>query len=811
MRGEVTIDFGIDLGTTNSAIAVFDRGGSHIIKCAATGSDLTPSVVSWTSRSELVGAAAKALLADHTRSEFKRNMGTTTSWARPNGERITPEALSAIVLRSLRQDAIDHAQQDITAAVITVPAAFDTAQIAATRNAGEMAGFAYVETLQEPIAAALAYGLDQTDEGLFLVFDLGGGTFDAAILSCQSGVFSVLNHRGDNDLGGGRWDSAIVDSILLPKLLSAGYKIESARDRQSKLSAVLKVPAENARIELSRKEVAAFMLEGISDEEGRPLPGDVTLSLSEFEPLIEDNIRWCVETCRELLEDGGVPASAVSRVILVGGPTRTPAVRRAVQALGIELATMVDPMTVVARGAAVYAASRTRPVSLVSAPSGSAVFQLVYDAMVERDRDEAEVGLKLEDTPAGTEASGVRIVAADGSWDSGLVTLEDGAAIVSVKLIAPGTSTFKITAYNAAGGPVAVVPETFSVTRAVAAAPAPVNHSIGVGVDEALGGAGRSFSPVVAKGATMPIFERKTYRTTRSVSPREPDADPIHLLFLEGESVTPERNLKVGEIVIRSDAITRPLPANSEVEVVFRWEQGFDPKVSAYIPFLDQQFDSVLTMQNKQMPDIGALEEEVAAIRERLGDTVSSSDVRAKQIHEIEVRLIDARRGDAAAAHGAAAQIGPLLDAIEAESSSELMDIEVSRLDAVEEWAREIATKFGTAEDQMALETLIKEGRGALASGGHRDVSQRTDRIVVHTWRVIFRQPGFWIEEFANLAAKAANSTDPVRAGSLIQKGRAALDRQDVDELTNVVRDLWRLFPDSSNAQQSYGIRAVSQ
>lgn len=809
MPGEVTIDFGIDLGTTNSAIAVFVEGMSQIIKCSAPPSaDITPSVVSLSGDRQWVGGVAKDRLMrnpDSTFSEFKRIMGTTRTRPLPEGGHISPEELSAAVLRSLRQDAFEFCGVDVTAAVITVPAAFDTAQIAATRRAGEMAGFSHVETLQEPIAAALAYGFDQAGDGMFLVFDLGGGTFDAALLRCASGVFSVISHRGDNDLGGGRWDSALVDHVILPKLKALGHDLAGASDQQSKLFRLLKFHAEQVRIELSRKHEEVFISD-VVDDAGNALP-DITVTLSEFEPLIEADLGRAVEFCQSLLAEAGVSPSNVSKVILVGGPTRTPALRRAVQSMGIELATMVDPMTVVARGAAVYAASRPRPVDLASAPTESAVFQLVYDAMVEQEKDEVIVGLRLERSPKGKGIGAVRVIATDGSWDSGLVRLENGAAIVSAKLIAPGTVTFKVSAITTDGAPLTVTPEAFSVTRAVAAAAAPVNHSIGVGVDDT--GSGRTFHSVVKRRATMPVFERSIYRTTRSVSPREPDAEPIHLLFLEGESPVPERNLKVGEIVISSDKITRPLPANSEVEITVRWEQGQDPKASAYIPFLDQHFDEILTIQKKQLPDVGVLEEQVAEIRGRVG-VAGSSDSFAKQLHEIDVRIIDAKRGDPAAAHSAARQVGQMLDDVERDASPKLLADAIARIAEIEQWARDILSKYGTLEDQRILEALIVEAHGASQSGNHRDVEYRNQLILTHAWQILFRQPAVWIEEFADLSAKAATCTDPVRAGELIQSGRAALDRQDIDELINTVRALWRLFPETSSALHSFGIRAVN-
>ena len=223
MPGDVTVDFGIDLGTTNSSIAVFYDDSPQIIKSAATIADVTPSFVTFAEGREWIGAAAKTRLAMHPDStffEFKRKIGTTHRETLPDGRLIAPEELSAKVLRSLKEDAFSMTGSELTAAIITVPAAFDAAQIAATRTAGEMAGISHVETLQEPIAAALAYGFDQSGDGTFLVFDLGGGTFDAALLQCKGGIFAVVDHRGDNYLGAGKWDSAIVDQLVMPTLAS---------------------------------------------------------------------------------------------------------------------------------------------------------------------------------------------------------------------------------------------------------------------------------------------------------------------------------------------------------------------------------------------------------------------------------------------------------------------------------------------------------------------------------------------------------------------------------------------------------------
>lgn len=812
MPGDVTIDFGIDLGTTNSAIAVFTDGMAQIIKNA--DADTTPSCVSFSGTTEWVGTVAKQRGIDHPEStfvEFKRNIGTSTSWPLPDGRRVTPEELSSRVLRELRKAAYEYTGTDVTAAVITVPAAFDTAQLAATRRAGEIAGFAFVDALQEPIAAALAYGFDQTGDGTYIVFDLGGGTFDSALLRCDGGAFSVMNHRGDNDLGGGRWDSYIVEQILLPKLDALGCDVSDGRDRSSRTFRLLKSSAEIAKIDLSRKDVAQFVFAGITDRRGDPLPDGVTIARDEYEALIRNDLQRAVGFCKDLLVESRLPASSVSKVILVGGPTRTPALRTAVQSLGIELASMVDPMTVVARGAAIYAAGRTRPVAVAGAPASSVVFQLHYEAMVENDRDEVIVGFRLKRSPEGSAVESIRVIAEDGSWDSGDVRLEDGQAVIASRLIAAGETTFRLSATGQNGVRFSTTPERFSITRGVAAAAAPVNHSIKLGSDRIEAGGGipeAETIEIVPRGASMPVFKRVKVRTTREISPQSA-SDPIRLQFLEGESDVPERNLQVGMIEITPDRITRPLPANSGIEIVVRWDQGQDPKASAYIEFLDQDFSEVLTMRNKQLPDVEELQRQVDEMRERIGDDLPSSDLRAQALHELDVRLIDAREGDSAAAHSAQAQIGPLLDQLEKDSEHELLVSARAQVESAIAWARPLMEQYGTAAERQQFEQAVTTARDAGDRSSHRDLDARTRAIHEMGWRLITRQPGFWIEEFASYADRAAESSDPVRAGGLVARGRTALDQQDLPTLEQVTRELWALFPETSGSPRSYGIRAV--
>jgi molecular chaperone DnaK len=371
---------GIDLGTTNSVVAVLE-GGEPTVIANAEGSRTTPSVVAFAKNGEvLVGEVAKRQAVtnpDRTIRSVKRHMGTDWS-VDVDGKKYTPQEISARVLGKLKRDAESYLGEEIADAVVTVPAYFSDHQRQATKEAGQIAGLNVLRIINEPTAAALAYGLDKAEkEQRILVFDLGGGTFDVSLLEIGDGVIEVKATSGDNHLGGDDWDERIV--AHLTKTFNGQYGIDLAKDkmamqRRSQLWAMptssridlakdkmamqrLREAAEKAKIELSASQSTGINLPYITAGPDGPLHLDLTLSRAEFQRMTQDLLDRCKGPFQQVIKDGGISVGQIEHVILVGGSTRMPAVTDLVRELtgGKEPNKGVNPDEVVAVGASLQA------------------------------------------------------------------------------------------------------------------------------------------------------------------------------------------------------------------------------------------------------------------------------------------------------------------------------------------------------------------------------------------------------------------------------------------------------------------------
>ncbi len=344
---------GIDLGTTNSVIAVLDGGEPTIIP-NAEGNRTTPSVVAFKDGEVLVGEVAKRQAItnpDHTIRSVKRHMGT--DWTiEVDGKKYTAQEISARILMKLKRDAEAFLGDTVNEAVITVPAYFNDAQRQATKEAGQIAGLEVLRIINEPTAASLAYGLDKEHDQTILVFDLGGGTFDVSVLEIGDGVFEVKATSGDTHLGGDDWDQAIIDWLV------QGFKNDHGVDLSKDRMALqrLKEAAEKAKIELSSVMETEINLPFITATAEGPLHLQRKLTRSEFQKLTEDLLERCKGPFHQAVKDAGINVSDIDHVILVGGSTRMPAVQEMVKELtGKEPHKGVNPDEVVAAGAAIQA------------------------------------------------------------------------------------------------------------------------------------------------------------------------------------------------------------------------------------------------------------------------------------------------------------------------------------------------------------------------------------------------------------------------------------------------------------------------
>ena len=347
---------GIDLGTTNSVVAVLEAGEPVVIP-NSEGSRTTPSVVAFSKAGEvLVGEVAKRQAItnpDRTFRSVKRHMGENWKSDDIDGKQYTAQEINARILMKLKRDAEAYLGDSVTQAVITVPAYFDDAQRTATKEAGQIAGLEVLRIINEPTAAALAYGLEKgSEDETILVFDLGGGTFDVSVLEIGDGVFEVKSTHGDTHLGGDDWDQRIIDWMV--QQFKAAHGVDLAADRMA--TQRLKEAAEKAKIELSQTQQTQINLPFITATAAGPLHMDETLTRSKFQEMTADLIERCRKPFEQAITDAGLSKGQINHVIMVGGSTRMPAVQELVQSMtGKEPNRTVNPDEVVAVGAAVQA------------------------------------------------------------------------------------------------------------------------------------------------------------------------------------------------------------------------------------------------------------------------------------------------------------------------------------------------------------------------------------------------------------------------------------------------------------------------
>ena len=343
---------GIDLGTTNSCVGVME-GGQPVVIANAEGARTTPSVVAFTKSGErLVGEPAKRQAvtnADKTISSIKRHMGTDYRVS-IDDKKYSPQEISAMILQKLKTDAENYLGEKVTEAVITVPAYFNDAQRQATKDAGKIAGLDVKRIINEPTAAALAYGLDNEQEQKIMVYDLGGGTFDVSIIEIGDGVIEVLSTAGDNRLGGDDFDQKVADYMIAEFKKNEGVDLSADKMAMQRI----KEAAEKAKKELSSATTTNINLPFISMNANGPLHFDMNLTRAKFDELTHDLVERTAEPVKRALSDAGLSASELGQVLLVGGSTRIPAVQDKVKQLtGKEPSKNLNPDECVALGASV--------------------------------------------------------------------------------------------------------------------------------------------------------------------------------------------------------------------------------------------------------------------------------------------------------------------------------------------------------------------------------------------------------------------------------------------------------------------------
>lgn len=820
-----TIDFGIDLGTTNSAIAVLDNVDPTIIK-NTDDQDATPSAVFINKQGVMrVGGRAKnAVIGERSRhdahTEFKRQMGTPYEYLfKSSGIIKKPEELSAEVLKELRASVEAKTGELISSSVITVPAAFELHQCDATKRAAELAGLTGSPLLQEPVAAALAYGFQaDTEKAYWMVYDFGGGTFDAALIKAEDGMINVVHHGGDNFLGGSDIDWAITEKIIIPRLTS-NFDLPDFNRASKKWGIQLKRikhAIEAAKMELSTKEETTLTGDIVfEDESGEEVECDeLSLTRDDLIRVAEPLIARSVEISQNVLQEKNLGLQAVEKVIVVGGPTKAPYFRDILgEGLGIPIDFAQDPLTVVARGASVFASTQNIDKKHKKKASVGEFDVEISDKYkpVGFDTDPLIAGKVKSSEESSVDGFTVEFVNQGTQWKSGKVPLNSEGAFMANLVAEKGSrNKFIIELCDSQGTMQKAVPDHVNYTVGAVIEEQPLLKGIG------LAKADNSVDWYFKAGSGLPQKKRwgESYRTTVALQSGQ-ESDGIVIPIVEGEHEHADRNREVGKLVIDSNMIRRDLPVGTEVEITLRISESRTITLDVYVPILDEEFTEEMKVE-KEGADAALLEsnlrkekERLEELRERAED--SGEDSVLDELDEVEGdkdrdQAVKNAKGDQGAAEKAQARLLEMqnkLDSLEKKLEWPSM---VNEAEDLKERMTKLANEHGTTEHQDMAEDWCDDIDTIISKKQTDRLSRKLDEGRGIMGKILTSIPAFWVGNFQQLE-REGNFSDPEVANRLITRGREYLQNNNIDGVTDVVRKLWSLLPPdvAERAQRGLG------
>lgn len=594
-----TINYGIDLGTTNSAITHFENGKA-VVKKNSMQSDTTPSCVAYTRTGKvLVGTRAHSQLEkDYTLTfrrpdyqsstyiEFKRLMGTDHHYPCPTlGHDVTPEELSAEVLRELRKSILDD---EVRTAVITVPAMFTNTQKDATKRAAQQAGFDHVELIQEPIAASVAYGLgSKMKDAYWLVFDFGGGTFDAALMKIENGVMQAIDTAGNNKLGGKDIDQAIIDQIIIPHLETQYTINNTLTTRRRQFAAMWKAKAEEAKIALSFNPTVDIETDLGDDygcdDNGEPLALTLTISEEDLRRISAPIYQKAIDITTTLLERNNISHDHLGALILVGGPTHSPILRDMLrEQVTTHIDTSIDPMTCVATGAAIYGSTVEVPDTITDTTRDRSKVQLAVSCQTTSVANEEWVSVALlTDKSESLDEDTVRVefVRHDGMFISPQTTIDSVGDVVFLPLATEKSNVFDIRCFDSRGNTLDCEPSQVTIIQGIAGlgdAVLPMALGLGALNDDDI----EVFTPIkgLEKSRKLPSTGIiQGLRTPKDIRPGvETDELRISLYQIE-ESADGTRVLycqRIYDVHFNGDDLPQLLPEGSIIDIKLHAERS---------------------------------------------------------------------------------------------------------------------------------------------------------------------------------------------------------------------------------------------
>lgn len=815
------IDYGIDLGTTNSAICRMEKGEPVVIKTDVL-KDTMPSCISVNKKGSIkAGDSAYNTMkqdkrratkswhkgASNTYVEFKRTMATDTQYPCSNLHRsFSSEELSAEVLKTLKSFVTD---EKFSSVVITVPAKFTVNQKTATMEAAKMAGFKHCELLQEPIAASMAYGVSSEEKnGLWMVFDFGGGTFDAALLKVEDGIMQVFDTEGDNYLGGKNLDYAIVDNIIMP-YLQENYAIDGyLQDEEKKevLRDAMKTYAEDAKNQLSFKDhedIISNLGDLGEDEDGEEIELDLTLSQAQVFDVMRPYFQKAVDICKNLIERNHLNGSQITKLILVGGPTHSPLIRQMLrEQVTPNVDTSIDPMTAVATGAALYASTMDAEVSDKEIKVGTVKLDVSYESTTVEMAVCVPVRLAEGST---LNRVFVEFVRGDKAWASGKVEINSKGDVVELNLLEGKANSFNISCYDDKGNILPCFPNEITIIQGSVVGAAPLPYNIGIAIwneDKKR----RVFR--MAKGleknkplpATGVVNDLRTTNQLRPGISSDKLVVPIHQVddFAEAEGKSASLYEHVADVVITGDDVDTLIPADSLVDVTLKVDSSEQMKLEVHFLATDFTVERVLDTGKKHaMEDTNKQISKGFAEAESAMKTLSESGIDVNELQE-ELAAIRTDNENTTEKKEVLSHLRELLRKIE-------------KLDADTEWQRvekelrEEFDKLEKAQDDLGNERsaqLVDQLRAQTDNAIRTKNVQVGREVLEQVTRLFFELTMFYqcmgIIRYCNEHFASLHWKDTSRARQLVNRGMEQINNNPTTEgLRQIAAELLSLIPAS--------------
>ena len=817
-----TIDYSIDLGTTTSSIAKVDGNGTMVIPNTLDNKNFVSSAVYIKKNGTIfVGDKAKKKIATDPKNgyaEFKLKMGSDYIYDfEATGKQMTPVELSAEILKNLRQTVMEKHQKDLKAAVITVPADFTAPQTKATTEAAKLAGFEKVILLQEPTAAAMAYGFGSSDDNeVWLIYDLGGGTFDVSVMKKNSEEIVNINNQGDAYLGGKLIDWDIVDKIFVPAVVEETGLTDFNRDNPKYIKpfAKLKDAAENAKADLSNFDVAEIDIENlVLASDGDFFDFEYEMTRDELAGVMKQYVDRTINHCHKALEEVNLSVSDVTKIILVGGSTLSPYIHeRLEEEFHIPLEFSIDPTTVVARGAAIFASTKTF-VDTQGPSSGFVSVEVKYNTM--GDDDEFTVNGKVVNPDGSSDGYSVEFVNNKTGYSSGKVPVGTNG-MFRTSLFAEDEedyNIFEIKVYDASGSLATLAPNSINTIKYIIDIPPSehiLSHSLGLGLY------GNELDVLAKKGTPLPFELERTYSSSNYVH-KGNASEKVDMPLYEGNKMKADRNTLIGSLTITGADIDRDLPEGSEIELTVTIDESMNIDGTVYIGFLDKEIEGGFAITKSQFSK-DDLEMKFDSQKERYNNylmkysTVNNpqitnffNQIDDENIIENIENFLKTSETDVDALDKASKRINDFTDILDR------IDAIGSRLSSWDELKEETDTLLrGVEENIDKAEPQIQRLFAQLKERYQSAVETKNEKLLIDVrdkLQFIFMQlHELEMVTFGFLEISATGEfIDQAAADRLISQGNDALGRGDIQELKRILGQLVKILKQDAPSQGSGG------